>query len=182
MCACQHANCFKLQVQTAKHAAGTRAKRCAPSAGAAAPPPRYSSHASMPPTVSYYDAARLWRCSHMLPCCDIERVKHRRCSRFQPARLHLKCCRQKQRAAHSSCCSRLYYQDQAVTAADGTWTKDHKVQSAADAAAVLLLLLPHTLSHSFTLQDSLPPPPQISRKLWPLLARNKKVCCRKTYE
>ena len=129
-----------------------------------------------------YDAARVWRCSHMLRCCDIERVKHRRCSRFQPARLHLKCCRQKQRAAHSSCCSRLYYQDQAVTAADGTWTKDHKVQSAADAAAVLLLLLPHTLSHSFTLQDSLPPPPQISRKLWPLLARNKKVCCRKTYE
>ena len=67
----------------------------------------------------------------------------------------------------------LAYQDQAVTAADGTWTKDHKVKSTADAAAVLLLLLPHTLSYSFTLQDSLPPPPQTSRKLWPLLAKNR---------
>ena len=51
-----------------------------------------------------YDAGRLWRCSHMLRCCDIERVKHRRRSRFQPARLHLKCCRQKQRTAAAQKC------------------------------------------------------------------------------
>jgi hypothetical protein len=63
-----------------------------------------------------------------------------------------------------------------VTAADGIWTKDHKVNSAFDAAAVLLLLLlllPHTLTLIMTPQDYLSPPPQISRKLWPLLAKNR---------